>query len=433
MIYEGILNDKEILLTEKLNEKDKDVRLNSLQELFKNNKLIEIYNQDKKQHFVNNHIHTTYSFSPYSPTKSVWMAYNTGLTTAGIMDHESLGGAIEFKKAGKIANIATTVGVELRADFSKTKLKDKKINHPDQKSVAYVAIHGIPQNKVSEADTFFSKYRKRRNERNKLMVNNINNEMNKYGIEISFENDIIPVSNFEDSGTITERHILFGLVKKIIKTYGKGEKLLRFLKDDLNLKVSEKINGYLKDTENPHYEYDLLGLFKSDLLEKIYIDATEECPDIKEVVTFAKSIGGILAYAYLGDVGDSATGDKKTQKFEDDYLDELVEEIKNIGFNAITYMPSRNSLMQLERLRNLADKNNLFQISGEDINSSRQSFICKELENPIFNNLIDSTWALIGHETESEKGLEYGMFSKEIVEKFPKISDRILYFVNKAK
>ena len=47
------------------------------------------------------------------------------------------------------------------------------------------------------------------------------------------------------------------------------------------------------------------------IVEKIYIDATDECPDVREVIAFSKNIGAIPAYAYLGDVGDSVTGDKK--------------------------------------------------------------------------------------------------------------------------
>ena len=46
-------------------------------------------------------------------------------------------------------------------------------------------------------------------------------------------------------------------------------------------------------------------------------------PALSEFVRFCGESGGILAYAYLGDVTNSVTGDKKAQKFEDDYLDEL--------------------------------------------------------------------------------------------------------------
>ena len=109
-------------------------------------------------------------------------------------------------------------------------------------------------------------------------------------------------------------------------------------------------------------------------------------------------MGAIPAYAYLGDVGDSATGDKKTEKFEDDFLDELVPELTEIGFKAITYMPPRNTKAQLSRLQKLCRENHLMEISGVDINSSRQSFNCPILLEPQFAHLADAAFALIAHE-----------------------------------
>ena len=67
---------------------------------------------------VNNHIHSVYSFSPYTPTAAVWMAYPSGLCTAGIMDHDSICGAEEFIEAAEIIGIASTIGSEIRADMS---------------------------------------------------------------------------------------------------------------------------------------------------------------------------------------------------------------------------------------------------------------------------------------------------------------------------
>ena len=68
--------------------------------------------------YVNNHIHTTYSFSPYSPSMALWKAYNAGLVTAGIMDHDSISGAREFIEAGEIIGMATTIGFECRVSFA---------------------------------------------------------------------------------------------------------------------------------------------------------------------------------------------------------------------------------------------------------------------------------------------------------------------------
>ena len=77
-----------------------------------------------------------------------------------------------------------------------------------------------------------------------------------------------------------------------------------FLTKEMGIALPDKIRGYLSDSENPYYEYDLLGALKGNLVEKFYIDADEECPDVRELVAFAAKIDAFSAYAYLGDVGD---------------------------------------------------------------------------------------------------------------------------------
>ena len=161
------------------------------------------------------------------------------------------------------------------------------------------------------------------------------------------------------------------------------------------------------DTEYPFYEYDLLGILKSSFIARIYVDATDECPGLTDVVKLAKETGAVLCYAYLGDVGDSITGDKKTQKFEDDYLEDVFRCLKEYGVPAVTYMPTRNTMEQLQRVRQLCDEYGLFQVSGEDINSPRQSFIIRAMENPMFRNLIDATWTLIDYETGKKENHLY--------------------------
>lgn len=408
----------------KLNPENLNIRLESLEKL---NNLIKKGKvpAPEKGNDVNNHIHTTYSFSPYSPSKAIWMAYNAGLITAGIMDHDSISGALEFIEAGKILGIATTIGVECRADFSKTPLKDRKINNPDQHTIAYVALHGIPHTKISEVQNFFIPYTRERNKRNRLMVDKINLLLKPFNIIVNFEKDVIPISKSKEGGSITERHILFALSHKLVDKYGKGKKIVDFLKDDLKIKIKPRLEEYLNDEKNRFYEYDLLGILKSDLISKIYVDATEECPDIYELIDFSNSIGAISAYAYLGDVTDSVTGDKKTQKFEDDYIDLLFQMLKELGFNAVTYMPSRNTIDQLKRVKVLCQEYGLSQISGEDINSPRQPFVCTAMRNEEFKNLIDSTWALIGHERVATQDINRAMFSKDTIRRYPDLDNRI--------
>ena len=63
--------------------------------------LIKTEPQPETGRDVNNHIHTTYSFSPYSPTAAVWFARAAGLCTCGLMDHDSIAGAEEFLAAAE--------------------------------------------------------------------------------------------------------------------------------------------------------------------------------------------------------------------------------------------------------------------------------------------------------------------------------------------
>ena len=357
--------------------------------------------------YVNNHIHTTYSFSPYDPTAAVYMAWKNGLKTAGIMDHDSASGIREFLAAAEVIGMPVTCGVECRVDMSMTALNGKRINNPDQNSIAYVAMHGIPHQNIEAVDAFFAPYREKRNQRNRKMCENITQLVKSYGLSLDFDADVLPLSNFVQGGSVTERHILYALAKKITAIYQTPAEVVNFLVNEMKLALSQKVIDQIAngDQTPEYYEYDILGALKSNMVEKFYIDATDECPKVADFVEMVHKNGGIAAYAYLGDVGNSVTGDKKAQKFEDDYLDELVDVIKEYGFDAITYMPTRNTPEQLDRLTKLCQTHGFFQISGEDINSPRQSFRCKALDDPAFGHLIDATYTLIGYETLASQDL----------------------------
>ena len=377
---------------------------------------------------VNNHIHTTYSFSPYSPTAAVWFAREAGLCTCGLMDHDSIAGAEEFLAAADVAGMTATIGMECRASFAGTPFGDRKLNNPDQSGVLYMTLHGVPHNRAAELNEAFAPYRAKRNDRNRRMVEAINGMMGRYGVTIDFDRDVLPLSNYAKGGTVTERHLSSALAYRMLDVIGSGEKLIAFIKNELQLPISGKIEGYLLDENNPHRMYDLLGWIKSQLIARFYIDATDELPTVREALDLSERIGAISAAAYLGDVGDSVTGDKRAQKFEDDFLDELIAYYAELGFRAVTYMPSRNTKAQLTRLRALCEKHNLFQISGEDINSPRQSFVCEAQRDLAFANLYEATWALIAHEWRATEDPDDGLFSEKSIRRWPNLNDRVRAF-----
>ena len=372
-----------------LNAPTKAERLANLKEVLKTTEFPPMVPQ-----YINNHIHTTYSFSPYSPTAAVYAARMEGLCTAGIIDHDSISGAEEFLEAAAIIDIPVTIGMECRISMDGTRMEGRRTNNPDQIGCSYMTIQSVPHDKIGRLTEFFEPYRAARGERNKKMIAKINDLL---GMELDYEKDVLPLSMYHEKGGVTERHLMYALAKAMVAKVGKGQAMVDYLAS-IGMNLSEKQQKLMLDTEYPFYEYDLLGLLKGTFVPKIYIDATDECPRLSEVVALCKEVDAILCYAYLGDVGDSVTGDKKAQKFEDDYIEEVFECLKEEGVTAVTYMPTRNTMAQLEKLRSLCDQYGMFQISGEDINTPRQSFIIRAMENPMFANLIEATWKLIEHE-----------------------------------
>ncbi len=384
---------------------------------------------------INNHVHSTYSFSPYAPADIPAKAQEAGLGTVGIMDHDSVSGCAEFLDAAKKIGMAATAGCEIRVNMTGTIVEGRKINNPDEPNVAYIAFHGIPRSQFGAVTKFLKPIHDARIARDRKEVEKLNAVLSERGAPtLDFDADVLAISEAANGGSVTERHILYALSLKLIAAYGKGEGVVSFMEQNMGIPMVGKLKEMLLDLDNPHYAYDLLGVFKASLVPKFFIlSGEEECINVQTAVDFANSIGAIPVFAYLGDVGESPTGDKKAEKFEDDYLDELIPELKRIGFKAVTYMPPRNTKEQLLRVQKLCRDNELMEISGVDINSSRQSFNCPILLEPEFHHLADAAYALIAHEKLASEVPTLGMFHPENPRKFQALEERIAFYADIGK
>jgi hypothetical protein len=355
---------------------------------------------------VNNHIHTSYSFSPYTPAEAAYGAWRSGLDAAGIIDHESVSGCAEMLAAGERIGLAITAGCELRADAAGTALEGRRVNNPDSLGILYMVFHGIPHRNLDRVDAYLKPIRESRNRRNREQVLTLNGMLAKASLPtLDFDADVVSLSMSAEGGSITERHILFALAKKMAETFGRGDRLLNKLKGSLGITVPGNIAECLSDHGNPHFLYDLLGIFKGSLVPLFFREPDrDECPPVRDATALADRVGAIACYPYLGDVGESPTGDKKAEAFEDSWLDELFDELPGLGFRGVTYMPPRNTPEQLARVKAKCAEKGLMEISGVDINSSRQSFRCPEVTLPDFVHLNDRTWALIAHEHLASHG-----------------------------
>jgi hypothetical protein len=361
---------------------------------------------------VNCHVHTIYSFSPYSPAAAAWHAQKAGLAAVGIMDHDSMAGAVEMREAGRILGIATTQGVEIRVSAAGTALEGRRINNPDSLGVLYMILHGVPARSIPRVREFLKPIQDAREQRGRRMVEALNGLLPRYGLRpLDWQRDVRSRSRAFEGGTITERHILHAVASAIVEKAGRGERLVTFLRQTIGVHATGRLADYLRDPANPALLFDLLGLLKSSFMEQVYLQpGPAECIPVAEAVRFGEQAGAIPTYAYLGDVTDSPTGDKKAEQYEDGYLDELMDEAKRLGFRAIAYMPPRNTLAQLLRVQALCARLGFMEISGVDINSPRQSFNCPELQRPEFSHLLSATWALIAHERLSDEEPRLGLF-----------------------
>ena len=243
-------DDRQMLddLLDRMNNPSKPERLQSAHEagrMMRTGKLSRGVLQE-----VNNHVHTTYSFSPYEPTAAAFAAWRAGLGIVGSMDHDSVGAAEEMLEAAQYLGIASTVGFEVRCSFMDSQFADRKINNPDSAGIVYMCVHGIPRKELAKADAFLRPIRDVRNKRNQAEVEGLNVLIVKSGLKpLDFQVDVVPLSRFSDGGSITERHILSAFASRILDLTGKGAAVVSFLEQNLAVKVEGKLRTLLLDTE----------------------------------------------------------------------------------------------------------------------------------------------------------------------------------------
>jgi hypothetical protein len=73
------------------------------------------------------------------------------------------------------------------------------------------------------------------------------------------------------------------------------------------------------------------------------------------------------------------------------------------------------------------------EISGVDINSSRQSFNCPEVLKNEFRHLLDTTWALIAHERLASVDARYGLFSETNPVSSMSLPERLSFYAGLGK
>ncbi|MDD4003103.1 MAG: flippase-like domain-containing protein [Clostridia bacterium] len=420
-------------LIPKLNSESSSDRLANLTVIKQIEREDRFFVPQPREYDIKISLKTEYSCMPFKPSYLAYKLHEAGSQIAGIMDHETLAGAKEFFEACNILGIKCLIGVQAKTYISRNKKRNIRINNLNQKDIVNLCMTCIPYESIKKVDEWLKKYRDRRNERNRKMLDSINKKYKYYGITLDFEKDILPVSAYDEGGTVTEWHLIYALAQKMIERFGRGQILLRFLTSELSVTLTEKMKQHLLDvTDNKIYLYDLINILKTEI-KYFYIDANEECCSILEFIKMAKDTGSIVAYPYMGDIIHHVMGEYRVEKFEDSFLEELLSELKDLGVNAVTFEPSRLTDEQTLNIMKLCDKYELMQLSGETIYSVRQSFENYMLEDEKFEVLHNTAWALAGNVKAIENGKESGLFSPSTIEKYPQLSTRIMIYSTLGK
>ena len=176
---------------------------------------------------INNHIHTIYSFSPYTPSMAALRAREAGLAVAGSVDHDSLEAAAEMTQACRVLGLGCVTGFELRVSFKSTPFADKKINNPDSQGIVYMTIQGVPAPQRQRVAQFLEPIHQCRRNRNIRMVENLNKILLQAQLPIlNYQRDVESLSQSALGGSVTERHILHAFAKLLDKEAGSPERLV---------------------------------------------------------------------------------------------------------------------------------------------------------------------------------------------------------------
>ena len=250
---------------------------------------------------------------------------------------------------------------------------------------------------------------------------------------IDFDRDVLPLSNYAMGGTVTERHLASALACRMLEVVGCGEKLVAFIKNELQLPLSAKVEGYLLDErQSPSPCTTCSAGSRATSSPGSTSTPPTSCPTVREALDLCERDRRHLRLRPIWATWATAvTGDKRAQKFEDDYpgrADPLYQ--AELGFRAVTYMPSRNTRAQLDpparavrKARPVPDQRRGHQLPAPVL----------RLRGPARSRLpptsYEATWALIAHEWRSTESIRHnGLFSEKSIRRWPNLNDRVRAF-----
>ena len=396
-------------LIEKLNSKSAFVRNLTLKKLKKLEKKDKTLIPQKSDNCVNLNVHTTSSFSPYSPQLGAYMAYKSGITLAGVSDFGSVSSVREFEKSCLALGIAYVGGFEITV--SHAELGD-----------FLVSIYGVNSENQKAFLNALADFRDICLKKCMSLAENLNRKLKKFDLVIDFEKDVLPISYSKKGGTVTLKHVYQALAEKIIALNGKGKPTADFIRYKLCFDIAECDYNLLCDKNDPYYIYDLISTLRTS--SKIHV-GERDYPSVESVLQVVREQGLICAFEY--DNGPNwIQGETQTEKSLQEF-DEILDKIKQIGFNAVCICAKSLGINTATAFAKRIKEREMLVILNEKTEYPRNRFDIVKLEE--CSEYIDKcAFAVLGNAISIIANPADSMFSQKTIEKCPSFEERLGIF-----
>lgn len=324
---------------------------------------------------ANHQVRTIYSGAIRTPSLAVYQALKANAPLVGIVDHASLAAVKELQMTAEPSGIAYFCGAEVALDGSVL----------GTKRVLAVAL-GVPRKNAAKFDAELSVYRRSNEVCAKKFVGRINERFKKYGISL----ELPKAGWFSKPKPLSREKAYLILSEAVMKRFGGGEEILKFLEEELGIPLSDDQRIKLEDAANPLYASDLAETLEGGL--RLATDEKRET--VQRFLSLCKNYSAIPSIIYAG--GN---------------LTEFISKVKAAGFKCI--IADYKTDEEAKELYDACIKAGLLPLCRSVISSPRDKFDGAFKDAGLAAAYNECAFAVVGHEISTVFDLNDGLFSSD--------------------
>jgi hypothetical protein len=300
--------------------------------------LIQKHSHDQQVPEVNGHLHSPYSFSPFSSIEQMFqMAGKEQVKVLGINDFYTVDGYAEFARQGLENRIFPLFNIEFMGLMLEMQQQDIRVNDPNNPGRVYLSGKALkhPFDVTGQSKKFLKDLQDSSQIQMKEMVRRADAHLRSINARFNINYEQIRDEYAEK--LMRERHIARAIREAVAAHYPSADQISSFFK---LLFEGKPLTAGLEDHSATENE------IRSALLKtggRAYVPEDGEAfPKLQKIVDFILDADGIPCYpVLLDDRQGNLTG------FEGDW-DWMDEVLQSYGISCLELIPLRNTLEKLE-------------------------------------------------------------------------------------